>query len=312
MLVHFWGVRGSLPTPILPAEVQAKVAAIVEQAVPDDFADAESKKRFLAGLPPWLHSTVGGNSPCVSVDIDDFNEPIIFDCGSGMREMKIGSEGKPLPERYHIFFSHFHWDHLYGFPFFGPAFNPAVTLDFYSPKPNMQEYLSGLMSQPYFPVQLETIRSTKHFHLLESPVSIGPLNVEFKKMSHPGDSSSYKITHNGKRFIYATDVELSNADFSPDAENINFFKDADCIVLDSQYTPDDAADKSNWGHSSFSTAVDFAAHWGIKRLFLFHYEPAYDDLKLYEILQSARSYLEEKHIKGLEVSLATEGLEIAL
>ena len=312
MLVHFWGVRGSLPTPILPAEVQAKVAAIVEQAVPEDVADAESKKRFLAGLPPWLRSTVGGNSPCISVDIDGFNEPFIFDCGSGMREMKIGSEGPPLPTRYHLFFSHFHWDHLYGFPFFGPAFNPAVTLDFYSPKPQLKEYLTGLMSQPYFPVQLDMIRSTKHFHLLENPVSIGPVNIAFKKMSHPGDSFAYKLTHNEKRFIYATDVELSEADFLPSQENINFFKDADIIVLDSQYTPEDAAGKSSWGHSSFSIAVEFAAHWGIKHLFLFHYDPTYDDLKLHEILLSARWYLEKMHIKGLEVSLATEGLEIAL
>jgi len=96
MLIRFWGVRGSLPSPILPSEVKAKITAILEQITPQDIADAASKERFLAGLPPWLYGTVGGNSPCVSVDIEGVDEPVIFDCGSGMREMGIDfNAGKP-------------------------------------------------------------------------------------------------------------------------------------------------------------------------------------------------------------------------
>jgi phosphoribosyl 1,2-cyclic phosphodiesterase len=281
--------------------------------VPEDIESAESRERFLAGLPPWLYGTVGGNSLCLSVDIEGFNEPIIFDCGSGIREMGIARNAvRPASLQYHIFFSHFHWDHVLGFPFFGPGYNPSVTLDFYSPKPGLEDCLRATMAEPYFPVRLETMRSKKRFHLLEGPFCIGPVSIAFKKMSHPGDSYSYAVSHNGKRFIYATDTELSMADFVPDEGNTGFFKDADVIVLDSQYTLGEAIEKFSWGHTAFSLAVEFAANWGIKHLVLFHHDPTYDDRKLYGILQSARWYLQRLGVKGMEISLATEGLEISL
>jgi len=312
MLIRFWGVRGSLPSPILPSDIKARVSAILDQVVPEDIESVESRERFLAGLPPWLYGTVGGNSLCVSVDIEGI-APIVFDCGSGLREMGIARNAvKPAPLQYHIFFSHFHWDHVLGFPFFNPAYNPAVTLEFYSPKPGVEECLRASMSEPYFPVRLETMMSKKQFHLLEGPFSIGPAAITFKKMNHPGESYSYAITCNGKRFIYATDTELSAADFAPDEANTGFFKDADVIVLDSQYTLGEAIEKYNWGHTAFSLAVEFAANWGIKHLILFHHDPTYDDRKLYGIVQSARWYLQRMGVKEMEISLATEGLEISL
>ncbi|MCL2763194.1 MAG: MBL fold metallo-hydrolase [Treponema sp.] len=311
MVIRFWGVRGSLATPLSSSAVQAKITAILDQVVPEDLANAESRKRFLDGLPPWLYGTVGGNSPCVSVDIEGFNEPFIFDCGSGLRDMGMHCNTRnPAPSRYHIFFSHFHWDHLQGLPFFGPAYGP-VAIDFYSPKQELQEALVGQMLLPYFPIGLENMRSNKKFCLLEKPVTIGPVSIAFKKMNHPGDSYAYKLTYNGRQFIYATDVELVTADFMETDENIDFFRDADIIILDSQYTLGEAIEKYNWGHSAFSISVDFAAHWGIKHLVLFHHDPNYDDEKLYGILQSARWYLQKMN-RGLEVSLATDGLEISL
>ncbi|MCL2271067.1 MAG: MBL fold metallo-hydrolase [Treponema sp.] len=313
MLIRFWGVRGSLPSPLLPSDIKAKVSAIVDRMVPEDIADAESRERFLAGLPPWLYSTVGGNSLCVSVDIEGFNEPFIFDCGSGIREMGIScSSRNPAPAGYHIFFSHFHGDHLLGFPFFNPAYQPSVRLDFYSPDYGLEGCLSTMMGPPFFPIQLESLMSKKNFHLMESSVTVGPATVAYKKMNHPGDSFSYMVTHNGKRFIYATDTELQNSDFTLSEENSGFFRDADLIVLDSQYTLGEAIEKYNWGHSAFSLAVEFAVNWGIKHLVLFHHDPTYDDQKLYGILQSAHWYLQRIGAKEMEISLATEGLEITL
>jgi ribonuclease BN (tRNA processing enzyme) len=95
-------------------------------------------------------------------------------------------------------------------------------------------------------------------------------------------------------------------------ENTRYFHGADLIVLDCQYTLDEAIAKYNWGHSAFSLAVDFAANWGIKRMVMFHHDPAYTDRKLYNILQSARWYMERMNIKGIELTLAQEGLEIEL
>jgi phosphoribosyl 1,2-cyclic phosphodiesterase len=281
---------------------------------PDDVASPESKKRFLAGLPPWLYGTVGSNTPCVSVSIENFNELIIFDCGSGMRELgAVCRTWNPMPVNYHTFFSHFHWDHLQGLPFFHPAYSPQATLNFYSPKSGFEEYLRGQMRFPYFPVQMENMTKKIFFHHLEASVSIGPATVTFRKMNHPGGSFSYKVSCNGKTFIYATDTELLTQDFVPTDDNTGYFRDVDAIVLDAQYTLGEAINKYNWGHSAFSLAVDFAANWGIKHLVLFHFDPAYDDRKLHEILQLAEWYLQRMDFgKEVRISLATEGLEISL
>ncbi|MDR2470528.1 MAG: MBL fold metallo-hydrolase [Treponema sp.] len=313
MRVRFWGVRGSLPSPTLPSQFRSKISAILERLTAEDIKTPENRERFLAALPPWLFGTVGGNTPCVTVSCDSTAEMIIFDAGSGLREYGIRAvKEKPKREHYHVFFSHFHWDHIQGLPFFNPAYDPGVTVDFYSPMKNLETALHGQMTSPYFPVHMESMGSKKIFHQLASPVILGDLTIDFKKMNHPGDSYSYKITEGDKRFIFATDTELSANDFQKTDENTAYFLEADCIVLDSQYTLGEAIEKYNWGHSAFSLAVDFAANWGIKQLVLFHHDPTYDDRKLFNILQSARWYMERMNIKGVEISLAMEGLEINL
>lgn len=313
MLVRFWGVRGSLPSPLLPSEIKSKISAIIEQMTPEDIASAESRQRFIDGLPPWLYGTVGGNSPCISLAIEGFDEPVVFDCGSGIRELGIASVKKnPVPLKYHILLSHFHWDHLLGFPFFYPAYNPGVTLDFYSPLPDIEPALNGQMCPPYFPVTMETMQAKMNFYYLQKPIRLGPATVEFRKLNHPGESYAFLVRCNEKRFIYATDVELTASDFNRNEENTRFFRDADMIVIDAQYTLGEAIDKYNWGHSAFSISVDFAASWGIKHVVFFHHDPSYDDRKLAGILQSARWYIRQMGVKGMEVSLATEEMEISL
>jgi len=313
MHIRFWGVRGSLPSALLPYIIREKISAVLEYVMPEDVANNESKGRFLDGLPPWLCETVGGNTPCISVNIEGMEETFIFDCGSGMRELgSVCVSEYPMPSNFHVFFSHFHWDHLQGLPFFYPIYNKSVIVNFYSPKKNLEEIIGGQMNPPYFPVQLEQTASQKMYHELKGPVSVGPVSVAFRRMNHPGDSYSYMVAHNGKRFIYATDTELSALDFSKTDENISFFENADMIVLDAQYTLGEAIEKYNWGHSSFSLSVDFAASWGIKHLVLFHFDPAYDDRKIHGMLQSARWYLQRMNLKGMQISLATEGLEFLL
>ena len=312
MVIHFWGVRGSLPSPLHPTSIRDKITAVVDKILIEDIADNESKQRFLDGLPGWLYSTVGGNSPCVSVAIEGQDEIIVFDSGSGLRELGVVNSSEDSCKNFHLFFSHFHWDHILGFPFFDPAYNPSVTLNLYSPQPGLKEVLLGQMTVPYFPIPMDVMASTKHFHHIDKTVMIGPAAVSFRKMHHPGGSYSYQVNHNGKRFIYATDTELDTSDFFPTEENAAFFKDADVIVMDSQYTMGEAIAKYNWGHNAINLSVDFAANWGIKHLVLFHHDPAYDDRKLHSMLQAARGYLQRMGIKGLEVSLAMEDSEIVL
>jgi phosphoribosyl 1,2-cyclic phosphodiesterase len=238
---------------------------------------------------------------------------LVFDGGSGIREMGMAMfKEKPRPSRYHVFFSHFHWDHIQGLPFFGPGYDPAVTVDFYSPVAEMEQLIRDQMSPPYFPVYIEAMGSKRIFHPLNGPIDLEGVKISCKKMNHPGDSYSYLVEDGKRRFIYATDTELTAADFSKNDDNTRFFKGADLIVIDCQYTLGEAIEKYSWGHSAFSMAVDFAANWGIRHMVLFHHDPGYSDHKLFNMLQSARWYLERMSIKGIELTLATEGLEIQL
>ena len=313
MNIRFWGVRGSIPTPTTPSRIRSKISAVVEQITPEDLESADTREKFLSGLPPWLFGTVGGNSPCLSITTGYPDECIVFDCGSGLREMGIAHVNeKSRINQYHILFSHFHWDHLQGLPFFGPAYNPAIKLNFYSPVGGVERILGGQMLHPYFPVKLNTIASKKTFNYMDKEINISGCTISMKKMNHPGDSYAYCVNENGKRFIYATDTELTSSDFLKNDENTAFFKDADIIVIDCQYTLGEAINKYNWGHSAFSLAVDFAANWNIKHMVMFHHDPAYDDHKLYGILQSARWYMERMNLKGIELTLAFEGLEISI
>ena len=311
MRIRFWGVRGSLPAPLLGSQVREKLATVLRNARPEDFADSESRERFISGLPPWLLETVGGNTSCISVGIDDFDGQIVFDCGSGIRELG-NTDGEGSSPAYHIFLSHFHWDHLQGLPFFSPAYRPSTTVDFYSPKPGFEDDLSGLMREPYSPVSLKDLSAKKRFHHMEGPVGVGPATVSFRKMNHPGGSFAYKVSHGGRQFIYATDSELEPRDFVTGDDNTAFFKGADVIALDSQYTLIEAIEKFKWGHSPYSMAVEFAMAWGIRHLVLFHHDPSSDDRRLHEMLRSARQYLRLIYGEGIEISLASEGMEIVL
>ncbi|MDR3160336.1 MAG: MBL fold metallo-hydrolase [Spirochaetaceae bacterium] len=285
----------------------------MEQVRPGDVKSPESRSRFLAGLEPSLFGTVGGNTPCISIGTDNPLELAVFDSGSGIREMGAAMvHADPRPDRYHIFFSHFHWDHLQGLPFFGPAYDSSVKIDFYSPMDNPEAALQGQMTGPYFPIRMDAMTSQKAFHRMTGKVAIGSLEISYKKMNHPGDSYSFLVNEGKNRFIYATDTELSAADFVRNDENAAFFEHIDVIVLDSQYTQGEATEKYNWGHNAFSRAVDFAAAWGIRRLILFHHDPSYDDTMLNDNLHSARRYAKNMGMRGVEISLAVEGMELTL
>lgn len=310
MRVRFWGVRGSLPTPLTPAQVRSKISAVVERIAKEDLASGESRERFLASLPPWLFGTTGGNTPCVEARTGD-GRVIVLDAGTGIRGLGAAlQQERPKPTAIDLFFSHLHWDHIQGLPFFAPAYDPAVSIAFRAPFPNLEARLREQMRDPFFPVTTEAMGARKTFEEQRAPVAVGRASVAFRRMNHPGSSYAYAVTEGLKRFVYATDTELSSEDFARNDDNAAFFGGADLLVIDAQYTLGEAIEKYNWGHSAFSLAADFASNWGIRRLVLFHHDPTYDDRKLHGILRSARWYMDHMSIKGVEVSLAAEGEEI--
>ncbi len=309
MTVHFWGVRGSIPTPIAPEQVQAKILAAVERITPRDIETQDARTRFLATLPDWLFGSVGGNTPCVEL-ITDRGTKFIFDAGTGIRELGIHSE-PPKDFHYYLFMSHLHWDHIQGIPFWGAIYNPKAKIDVFSSMDDAEDYFSQQNSEPFFPANArwDNVKKGFSFHTVKNyeTIYVEGVKITAKSMKHPGGSYIYCFEDSGKKFIYATDVELEDVDFETENEANAIFKDADAIILDSQYNMDDAEAKKNWGHNVFYRAVDFATAYNMKRLYLFHHEPTYSDQKIYSMLQGARWYAQSSEHADIEINLAIEG-----
>jgi phosphoribosyl 1,2-cyclic phosphodiesterase len=312
MRLKFWGVRGSIPTPITPDAIRSKITTVVQRIHPSDLVSPSSREFFLSQLPAWLFGSAGGNTSCLEVSLTP-DSVIMLDGGSGLREFAITVPDRvPALKTIHIFFSHFHWDHIQGIPFFSPMARPDIQVDFYSPEAKLEEFLKEQMRFPFFPVTMDNMTSGRsRFIKLETmPLKIDGGEIFWRKMNHPGGCYAYKITKDNRTIVYATDSELTEKDFDKNPENIAFFQNADLLILDSQYTLGEAVEKFNWGHSSFSLAVDFASEWNVKNLCLFHHEPLYNDKKLYNNLQSARWYYSHIGKTGMNIILAEEGKEI--
>jgi Metal-dependent hydrolases of the beta-lactamase superfamily I len=319
MRIHFWGVRGSIPTPLSPLQIQNRIAAVVQRISAKDVESADSREKFLASLPEWLFGTVGGNTSCVELETES-GDCIIFDAGSGLRELSLNLKQRPVYAAggitYHIIFSHFHWDHLQGLPFFGQAFDPRNRIVFYSTDPDLERILCEQMKAPYFPVPMKGpggFGAKLEFVHLDSPgreFMIGGSKISWHTVNHPGGCTAYQVLDHGKKFIYSTDTELTRNDFLRTPENIAFFSDADVLVMDSQYTMGEALEKTGWGHSAFSLSVDFALTWGVKALMLFHHEPTYTDQKIFTLRQSASWYQEYAGAHKIDIQVAREGQDI--
>ena len=312
MLVHFWGVRGSIPTPLTSQQIQSKIMAVVQRITADDLKSDKTRARFISNLPEWIYGTTGGNTACV--ELRDGDTEIILDAGSGIRAFGK-SKNKSPAKHYHIFFSHFHWDHIQGLPFFDDAFNASSTIEVYSPFKEMKKYLEMQMTAPnLFPVPFSAFTPNFTFHTLspEQEIEINGIKINMCRMKHPGDSYSYSFEKNGKKFVYATDVELEPEDFVETDECKKVFKDADAIVIDSQYTVLEHIAKKNWGHSAFCYAVDYANFWNIRKMYIFHHEPTYNDSDLNTTLQTSRQYATYVGHSDLEIYLAKEDLEIKI
>ncbi|WP_428768177.1 MBL fold metallo-hydrolase [Treponema sp. HNW] len=312
MKIRFWGVRGSIATPISAAQIQSKIVAVVAAISARDIESENARQSFIANLPEYIYGTIGGNTACLEIK-NESGDRIILDAGTGIRAC-----GKQYVHEknavYHLLFSHFHWDHIQGLPFFDPAYKPGTTLNIYSDYPNMRRFLREQMQPPYFPVKMEALTKNIVWHDIKDnvPFKIGSTEVMTKSMFHPGGSHAYLFMENGKRFIYATDVELQQRDFQRTEENAAFFENTDVLVLDSQYTIEETAQKEGWGHSAFCYAIDFAVFWNIRHLYLFHHEPMYDDKKIHTILKSAQWYSDYVCGGKVIVHLAMEGREIDL
>jgi phosphoribosyl 1,2-cyclic phosphodiesterase len=314
--VNFRGVRGSLPTPLTSSQVEEKILKTLERAKPEDLKDPASRKAFVDQLPVHLRGCIGGNSSCIYVKIAD--QHVIFDGGSGIRELGLElmdcdfgrGEG-----RGHLFLSHTHWDHIMGIPFFVPFYVPGNQFTVYGAHEDIKGRLVNQQRLQYFPVSFDSLASTIDFVVIKemNEVRIGSAVITLKEMAHPGKSYAYRVDYQGKSFVYATDSEYKSLRSIELQPTIDFFKDADLLIFDSQYTFIEGIEKRDWGHSSSYIGVDIALEANVKQLALFHHEPTYSDFKLAEIYELTKKYLKVVAPQSpLKILLAHEGLSIDL
>lgn len=318
MRVKFWGVRGSIPTPLTTEQLHEKLFQALMNARNVNLSDPAEVNAYIASLPPSVRSVVGGNTTCV--EIDTGTETIIIDAGSGMRalgyELMTREFGRGQGTA-HIFLTHAHWDHLQGYPFFAPAYVPGNKLVFYAVNRNPQQYLEHQQVAPiYFPIPQNTMAADKEFNELREgeTVQIGRVMVSNLALYHPGTAYAYRFDDGESIFVFASDGEYKSLADASLRRYHSFFADADALVFDAQYSLRDVfLSRADWGHSSAIIGVDIAERARVKRLITFHHDPTHSDEQLFNIASAAREYAAVNHVSSqTEIMVGTEGLELFL
>jgi len=284
--IKFWGVRGSIPTPG-PRTIR-----------------------------------YGGNTPCLEVQFPHKSR-FILDAGSGIRELGKQLLQEPEPIKAYIFISHFHWDHIQGLPFFKPAFKKGNQFIIYGcdePHLRLDEIISFQMDPTYFPLTIEDMEAVVEFRAVrEEEFEVEGVKVKTKFLNHPGYALGYRFEYGNKTLIYISDNEpffqtYQNPVVNPaegeniemifemyfedkDKEIIEFVKDADVLIHDSQYLPEEYQKRVTWGHSPYNYTVDLAIKSGVKNLILFHHDPDHDDATIDRILQLSRQQIKERNAR---------------
>jgi phosphoribosyl 1,2-cyclic phosphodiesterase len=315
MRIKLWGVRGSFPTTLTSKFVEEKIISALTIAKPGDISSEESVREFVANLPLSVKGTYGGNTTCIEVRTSS-GDLIIVDCGSGI--INLGNEllkgdfgkGKGIAN---IFLTHTHWDHINGIPFFSPLFINGNKFNFYSPITDLKERIEYQQIITHFPVTFNDMESAKRFFTVkpDDNFHINDVKIYTKTMPHPGKSYGIRIEDRDKIFVYTSDCEfnINEIDDIPAYEDL--FKNADVLLFDTQYTLQEALlDKTSWGHSSATIAIDIAVKFEAKKLVLFHHDPGYSDDKLNTILSNAKAYIQaNRKIKDdFILEIAYEGM----
>jgi len=306
MKIVFWGTNGSLPGSCTAKTVQQKVIKALEAANGRTFDNEQAIAEFVRNdLPFSVGATYGNNTACVQIGEDnDFT--LLCDAGTGLRDYAyhLMSEGKiKEPRTYHIFISHLHWDHVQGFPFFAPAFIPGNTIIIHTYHKDTERVFREQMNAPTFPVNFDQLAANIIFDLQEpcTPYNIQGYTITSIEQDHPGTSYGYRFEKDGKIAVYSSDSEHKAAAYNEDYPFIEFYKNADLVIFDAQYSLTDATfTKADWGHSSNVIGVELAARAKVKNLAIFHHEPTSEDSDLDEFLLNTKMYSDIFHRESRE------------
>ena len=295
--IKFWGTRGSVPVP----------------------------------GPETLR--YGGNTTCVELRAD--GEVIVLDSGSGIRPLGVALEkefqGRPI--NLSLLITHAHWDHIQGFPFFMPAYDPKNHIrifGFDGAGATFREIMSEPMRAPFFPITMRELSARMDINKLsEMKFSLGKVDVHAAFVNHPGVCVGYRIFTSGGSVAFLPDHEPYNfflhsaraKQLSPEqvqeiaaeeqAALVEFLRASDILILDSQYTDQEYKFHVGWGHGSVSSGVSLALEAEVQTLLLFHHDPGHDDEMVDTMVQSARE-LAAKSGRSLEIAGAQQGGEMLL
>ncbi len=283
--VKFWGVRGSIPVP-----------------------GARTLK-------------YGGNTSCHEIYTEE-GDRVVFDAGSGIFQLGRNldlSKRQSIP----LFITHPHWDHINGLPLFPPIFIPGNEITVYGPRTyemSLEDIIEGQMKYTYFPVRVAELHARFSYVEMEDAgqVTIGPFQITARKLNHPVDCLGYRVEYSGRTFIYLGDNEPyynvyrdGDREVERTIEEMNeglvdFVRDADLLITDSQYTPAEYEKKRGFGHSSTHHSINMALRAGVKRLFLNHHDPERSDEELDRIVDHYRERLKKKG-HDMELAATREG-----
>jgi len=297
--VRFWGVRGSYAAPCAS------------------------------------HLRVGGNTSCVEVRAGD--HVLVCDGGTGIiplgeELMRAGARRELL-----VLFTHYHWDHICGMPFFVPAFQRDWNIKLFGPGESARDIenkIAAQMKAPYFPVETETwMANIEYLDPRKGGIEHGPMRISYHNVHHPGVTYGYRIDIEGRSVAYVSDneflflaksIEQRHEEFDAEereimlrineeerAAELKFIEGADILIHDAQYTPADYDRKRGWGHSCYLDTVHSAIDAGVKRLYLYHHDPGYDDEQVFAIHRHALQVIGERGA-AMECEVACEGLVVEL
>lgn len=288
MKIKFWGTRGSIPVP------------------------GKGTIKF------------GGNTPCIQVSDED--KFIILDAGTGIRELGNELLQENINNHLHILISHTHWDHIQGLPFFSPIYNDQCKLNIYAESKlgsSIDKIFEKQWDPNYFPVTAEIFTEKVEYEQIGSLSNkvINGFNISSINTHHSEGTLAFKVEKSGKSLVYMTDNELYydakttlptfEQILEKNKDQVDFIMNADILIHDVMYQHEDYGEKIGWGHSNNYSASVFATLGKVKQLFLFHYDPDYNDKKIEEIENETNKYL-----NGLNSSVickaAFDGMEIVI
>ena len=254
----------------------------------------------------------GGNTACVVIDAPG-QDPVILDIGTGLRFFGLT---QPLDGTFRgtALVSHLHWDHVQGLPFFVPIDRPGARLDIYAPPPpdeTVGEAFDRFMCPPYFPIRWTDLRGEITFHdTADTDLVIGDAKVTVRSVPHIGPTNGYRIEVGGFTIAYLSDHQAPYEQDTVAESALQLCDGVDLLIHDAQFVEDEWSQKAHWGHCTVGYALLVAKEAGVKRLALFHHDPAHDDDMMDRTLADVRDRAAGMGLA--EVIAAAEGVTVSL